>query len=237
MTPDELNAKLNKMSDDDFKKFVAKYGGGYEDRQRLVRDFSENPAHGERRLCYLLGLPTEEERRTKATIDSAKSAKNSSLAAAVSALIALMSLVVAVYLSHRSNRLSEEAILKNEWPWFAVTMLNVDYIDEQSYRIIGDLRHYSGGAALNVRFAIGINSEFSEQHEDNPAILPGDELKIASHKITGPKLKVGDRVSWRFSFNDVSGRCYESMQELLIRPAGGVRVLRYDTHSSECDDS
>ena len=89
MTVKELRKALKKMSDTSFKKdFIPNYGGHVAEREGIVEQFAHDRKH-EGRLCYLLNLPTEQEKSVQCAVYAA-------WASIVSALIALVS-VVAVF--------------------------------------------------------------------------------------------------------------------------------------------
>lgn len=95
MTREELRVALDALSDDEFEQLVREFGGGHSGRKSVVRAFVDNP-NLERRLCQLLGLPTEAEKSVQAAVDAAAAAKRSAVCSAVSAVIALASLAVMV---------------------------------------------------------------------------------------------------------------------------------------------
>lgn len=98
MNRQELEKALNKMTDAEFPEFVKNFGGGFRDRQSVVDAFVHKP-NLERRLCQLLELSTEDEKRTQTALDAARSSKRSATAAIISAIIALISLLLTL-LSH-----------------------------------------------------------------------------------------------------------------------------------------
>jgi len=89
MTREELKDKLNKMSDKEFNNFVKNFGGEYKDPSKLLRNYIDHP-EWEPRICQLLGLQTEEEKRTQAVIEVGKGAKYAAIAASISTLISLI---------------------------------------------------------------------------------------------------------------------------------------------------
>jgi hypothetical protein len=93
MTREELKDKLNKMSDKEFIDFVKDFGGEYKDPPKLLRNYVDHP-EWEPRICQLLGLQTEEERRTQAVVEAGKGAKYAAIAASISALISLIVLLI-----------------------------------------------------------------------------------------------------------------------------------------------
>ena len=97
-TVQEVEKKLNAMSDPEFRKFCENYGGGFTSRKeikQIVSEFLHNPER-ERLLCYLLGLKTEDEKRTEGIVTSAKMAAESPGAAKLSAKAAWFAAVVAL---------------------------------------------------------------------------------------------------------------------------------------------
>ena len=83
------------MSSEDFTAFVKKLGGTYKTPDAIIRDYVDHP-EWEPRICQLLGLMTEEERRTQSVLQSAVASKWSAIAAAISALIAFLALLLAL---------------------------------------------------------------------------------------------------------------------------------------------
>lgn len=92
----ELREALDEMSEPAFKAFVLDFGGDFRDREGVVRAFVDDRTL-ERRLCHLLGLPTEEEKTAQAATAAASSAKWSAVAAAIATAIALISLGITMY--------------------------------------------------------------------------------------------------------------------------------------------
>lgn len=136
--------------------------------------------------------------------------------------------------SCQSTELAKEAMWLNEWPWFAINDMAIEPRDENSFRIVGALKHYSGGPAINVRFSINVRGKSSELHTDTPALMPGDDVKIKSPAVNLPTLKLGDEVEWHFTYNDVSGRCYESLQVLMFRADGEIKSVNYENKRTDC---
>lgn len=97
MNPKELERRLGEMSEVQFVEFVREFGGGFTDRQAVVRALVDKPSL-ERRLCQLLSMPTEDEKRTLAATDAARSSKRSAIAAIISAAIAVLSLLATIIL-------------------------------------------------------------------------------------------------------------------------------------------
>ena len=95
MNREKLEEKLNRMSGNDFKVFIKKFGGDYTKPSQLIRNYIDHP-EWEPRLCQLLNLPTEDERKTQAAISASKSAKYAAIAAAISILISLAALIISL---------------------------------------------------------------------------------------------------------------------------------------------
>jgi len=96
MNRSELEEALQNKSSDDFASFVKDFGGDHKTPDTIIRDYIHHP-EWEPRLCQLLGFLTEEERQTKAILQSAVSSKWSAIAAAVSAIIALLALLFTLW--------------------------------------------------------------------------------------------------------------------------------------------
>jgi len=107
MTSDELRSKLTTMTPAELAVFRERYGGDYT-IDGYVDSFNRNPGQ-EAILCNILGIPTEQDRITAATLSSAQaaidSAKTASEANRLSrhanwiALIALILSVIAIVIS------------------------------------------------------------------------------------------------------------------------------------------
>lgn len=92
--PQEAEEKLNAMSKEELAEFCSRYGGGSRSPKQIVGEFVGQPQR-ERLLCYLLGLKTEEDKRTDAMMGSAESAATSARAAEESVKTARESVQVA----------------------------------------------------------------------------------------------------------------------------------------------
>ena len=79
---------MNEMSGEKWIDFVEKLGGKHEQGPSFLRFYADSPEL-EPRICLLLGLQTEEEKRTQAVIESGKRAKYALIIAAISLLISL----------------------------------------------------------------------------------------------------------------------------------------------------
>jgi len=73
MTPDEYRAKLESMTPGEMHKFNRAFVGDIRSVEARVREFADNRIY-EQRICYLLGLQTEDEKRTQALDRSVKAA-------------------------------------------------------------------------------------------------------------------------------------------------------------------
>jgi hypothetical protein len=93
MTLQELDEKLRSISPAELKKFNDEYGGGQKTVEERVREYVDCPIH-ERRLCQLLGLKTESEKITEATVNSADAAKKSASSAKLSIIISLILTII-----------------------------------------------------------------------------------------------------------------------------------------------
>ncbi len=80
MNVKELREALNNLSEDDFEKdFIPNYRGSAAKREGIVEQFALNhKLEGE--LCYLLKLPTEQEKAVQTSLSTAKSAEESAIA-------------------------------------------------------------------------------------------------------------------------------------------------------------
>ena len=94
MNRSELEQTLRQMSHEEFTAFVKDFGGNHKTPDTVIRNYVDHP-EWEPRLCQLLGFLTEEERRTRAVLESAVASKWSAIAAAVSAIIAFLVLLLA----------------------------------------------------------------------------------------------------------------------------------------------
>ena len=99
MTRKEYEAALNKLTDEEFKTFAEDFGGGYETKERYVRDYVDSyTAQKERRICQLFNLETEDEKTVEALQAAASSSRKSATVSVISCLIALLSFVLFVCL-------------------------------------------------------------------------------------------------------------------------------------------
>jgi hypothetical protein len=80
MTSDEYTQALAKMTKRKFAEFKKTLGGGLETREEYVRHFGDHPFL-ESRLCDILGLKTEAEKRLEADLRSADAAEKAATAA------------------------------------------------------------------------------------------------------------------------------------------------------------
>ena len=149
------------------------------------------------------------------------------------ALVAFVLSLVAIYQTWQSlrearaaNDLTREAFAKGERPWFSVTGLSFEHIDAQRYRFVSAIRHYSGGPALDISFAIGMNGQTSDFYEAASALLPSDSVQIRSQLVTGPSPRSQDTVHWHFRFKDATGRSYALEQTFQLQSAG-LKLLAY----------
>jgi hypothetical protein len=102
MTLEEFDKRLRELTDIEFEKFNNDFGGGGKTVEQRVREFVDDPKH-ERRICQLLGLTTEAEKLTSATLKSANaadlsaaSAKLSMIWSAIACMAAIAAVVVAI---------------------------------------------------------------------------------------------------------------------------------------------
>jgi hypothetical protein len=103
MTLQELDEKLRSLSNEELQKFNDDFGSGQKTIEDRVREFVDDPRH-ERRICQLLGLRTEEEKLTEASIvssraafESARSARWSFIITIVVVLVSIAGLVLYIY--------------------------------------------------------------------------------------------------------------------------------------------
>lgn len=93
MSRKDIEAKVSTMSQTEVADFWRGFGGGERSSDAIVRHWVENPQHRDR-MCQLLSLETDEEKKTAAVISAAKSSRRSALAAWIAAAVALASLVI-----------------------------------------------------------------------------------------------------------------------------------------------
>ncbi len=102
MTLREYEERLGELSAEELRKLNDDFGGGQKSPQERARGFVDHPGH-ERRICQLLGLQTEDEKLTKAAIQSANAADQSARSArwsviwsGIACLVALAAVFVAI---------------------------------------------------------------------------------------------------------------------------------------------
>ncbi len=88
-TPEEVRQRWDSMDGPQHLQFIVAYGGYYGEAppgKGLDYYLEELHRHPEREatLCYLLGLPTEQQKMVRAAVDAAEAAKTSAAAAAES---------------------------------------------------------------------------------------------------------------------------------------------------------
>ncbi len=103
MTVAELRSALDRLTDAEFEQFRKSFGGDYPTRQGCVDNFVHHPEH-ERRLCQILGQPTQEERQVQAALDSAQAACASARSARWSMIWAGIAVVVSLVALALSTR-------------------------------------------------------------------------------------------------------------------------------------
>jgi len=92
MRPDELEALLNAMNDEQFAQFRRDFGGDEgSTRKWYVDNFATSREKWEPKLSRMFGIPTEQERNTRATVTAADAAVKSADAAVRSADAAVKS--------------------------------------------------------------------------------------------------------------------------------------------------
>lgn len=80
MTSDEYTQALAGMTENEFALFKKKLGGGLATREEYVRHFGDHPFL-ENRLCDILGLKTEAEKRLESDLRSSDAADKAAAAA------------------------------------------------------------------------------------------------------------------------------------------------------------
>ena len=95
MTLEEYGTRLRELTDEEFQKFNNDFGGGQITVEQRVREFVDDPKH-ERRICHLLGLKTEAEKLTAATLKSANAADQSAASAKLSMIWSAIACIAAI---------------------------------------------------------------------------------------------------------------------------------------------
>ena len=90
-TPQEIRAKLESLTPEEFRRFRDCFGGDGNDANYYVSQLFACPQY-EAKMCYCLGLPTEADRINRAICDSSKAAIDSAMASQQSADAAVESL-------------------------------------------------------------------------------------------------------------------------------------------------
>ena len=99
--------------------------------------------------------------------------------------------------------------------WFVVENIQVVDAPNNQLRVVGDMKHVSGGPALDVKFKIGINDQASKYEGEALSLLPNDTQRIQSHAIGGWHPAKDDVISFTFEYSDVYGYPYELKQSML----------------------
>jgi hypothetical protein len=95
MTLEEYEKRLRALTNEQFQKFNSDLGGGQKTVEHRVREFVDYPEH-ERRICHLLGLKTEAEKLTAATLKSANAADQSAASAKLSMIWSAIACIAAI---------------------------------------------------------------------------------------------------------------------------------------------
>ena len=91
----EYEEKLRKLSPNELKKFNDDYGGGQLSVEERVRNFVDE-IQNEPRICQLLGVKTESQKITDATVNSADAAMKSASSAKVSMICSIFACLAAI---------------------------------------------------------------------------------------------------------------------------------------------
>ncbi len=95
MTITEYKSALEALDDKGFDSFRKMFGGDFATRQQYVDEFVHKPDH-ERRICQLLGLMSQEEKLSEASMTSARAALEAARSARWSMIWALVSVFIAM---------------------------------------------------------------------------------------------------------------------------------------------
>ena len=123
MTSREYTLALATMTEKQFAEFKKKLGGGLETREEYVRHFVDHPFL-EHRICSILGLKTEAEKKVEADLRSADAAEESARAAKESAAAAKES----AELARRANILFAIALVISFAAFFVALYVALDKI-------------------------------------------------------------------------------------------------------------
>lgn len=133
----------------------------------------------------------------------------------VAALTAVGISIYALVQNHRHKVLERR-------PWFVIgNMLLVDALSPDGARLIANVRHVSGGSALNVRFSVAIDDQTSPETLESAAIVPGDTVRVQSHRIIGRQVKPEDNIKWTFTFQDEFQNSYSITE---VRSLSGKQI-------------
>ena len=203
MTVQELREALEALSEEKFSAFVQQFGGDHKTPEQVVRAYVDgvdaNPKL-ERRLCQLLGLRTEEEKRTEATLVAAANSKRSALAALISALIAALSLCGVFYFSwqDRQDRVRQQELERTaNWEEAKEAMLEI--IEKFPHPGVKVLRTYP--PELKQTFMRDILLALSFQ-TSNPVLLEDRECLVRWRNA----MSTAQEINWRLSHPSLERR-------------------------------
>lgn len=97
-------------------------------------------------------------------------------------------------------------------PWISLHKMNTQREKDNSSTIVGVVRHFGGGPALNIRFSTSFDGKSNGWSERTHALFPSLELTVQESNKGRKDVSDGDKVEWYFEFEDVHGRKYQLKQ-------------------------
>lgn len=246
MTLREYDDKLRSLSPEEFKKFNTDFGGGQKSVDERVRDFVDYPQH-ESRICQLLGLETEAEKISGATIkssnaavESAKSAKLSMLFTALAGFAAIFTVFLNIYFTYyRYDDL--KATILNASPSRLETLCQADIIfTNNGNRQCSIAALYLEQAVVDTKDPL-LKGLLTTPFVNQPSFTIKSNDVISKQFIISGKgkiedsgfqnLKKGERKEWRLVFNiiDSNGKYHIVKVPVFWKAVGknNYSVIKY----------
>jgi hypothetical protein len=142
-------------------------------------------------------------------------------------VLSIVAIALSIYALYQTHRLKEMEVR----PWFTIDSIERFEVGDKQ-RLKANIKHVSGGLALNLRFSVAIGNASSSETAEAPAILPGDNIQLLSDLIAGPKIEDKQPIKWTFTFDDELGNRYRIEQTVSLKgklisyvPKGSSRGL------------
>jgi hypothetical protein len=126
--------------------------------------------------------------------------------------LSIVATAISIYALYQTHRLKELEVR----PWITVDSME-HLVEAGRQRLRANIKHLSGGVALNLKFSLAIGNASSSETIEAPAVLPGETVHLLSDFITGPVLDDQQAIKWTFTFEDELGNRYRIEQTVNLR--------------------